>query len=109
VLSTTAQKHYFVLLLPACVYIAYALVLRGLRDIPFLSLVLLYFLATALTGELVANRALAQHLQALGVISLGAVALAAAVHRALALAARGTDAAHAVTERSSRIAAEGPT
>lgn len=83
VLSTTAQKHYFVLLLPACVYVAHAAVRRGLRDGPFLALVIVYFLATAVTGELLGNRALAQHLQALGVFPLGALALAAAVHRAL--------------------------
>lgn len=89
VLSTTAQKHYFVVLLPACAYVVHAAVSHKLRDWLFLALVSGYFLATAATGELLGNRALAQHLQALGVLSLGALALAAAVHRALSKVAPG--------------------
>ncbi len=81
--TTTAQKHYFVVILPALVYVLYMWNVRQYRDSLFRVLVVASFVLLAGTGRLFWPRSWVNTFQAIGLIPLGAVLLAAAIQRSL--------------------------
>ena len=81
VLTTTAQKHYFVMLIPAIIYVLYAWLVIQYRDAVFRVLVVISFTLLTATGPALWPREWAQAFQSAGLISVAAILLAAAIFR----------------------------
>ncbi len=83
VLTTTAQKHYFVMIIPAIIYVLCAWWVFNCRDAAFRVLVVVSFVLLAATGPAIWPKAWAQIFQSAGVISIAAILLAAAIGRSI--------------------------
>jgi len=83
VLTTTAQKHYFVMIVPAVVYVLCAWLVFKIRDSVFRALVAVSFALLAATGPAIWSKVWAQTFQATGVITVAAILLAAAIGRSM--------------------------
>ncbi len=81
--TTTAQKHYFVVILPALVYVLYIWYVRQYKDGVFRGFVVASLILLAGTSPIFWPRTWVQTFQSVGLIPLGAVLLAAAIHRSL--------------------------
>ncbi len=79
--TTTAQKHYFVVILPALVYVLYTWTVRQYKDALFRGLLVASLVLLAGTSPMFWPRTWVQTFQSIGLIPLGAVLLAAAIHR----------------------------
>ncbi len=80
-LTTTAQKHYFVMLIPAIIYVLYVWQVNRYRDTVFRVLVVISFVLLGATGPALWSREWAQIFQSTGLVSVAAITLAAAIHR----------------------------
>jgi hypothetical protein len=80
-LTTTAQKHYFVMLIPAIIYVLYVWQANRNSDTVFRVLVVIAFVLLAATGPALWSREWAQIYQSAGLVSVAAIILAAAIHR----------------------------
>lgn len=85
VLTTTTQKHYFVLIIPAAVYVVCAWLVFNFRDAAFRWLVAVSFTMLAATGPAIWSKSWAWTFQASGVVSIAALLLAAAIGRSLSV------------------------
>jgi len=83
VLTTTAQKHYFVMIIPAIIYALCAWLVFNCRDATFKVLVVVSFMLLTVSGPAIWPKAWAQIFQAAGVISIAAILLAAAIARSI--------------------------
>lgn len=82
-MTTTAQKHYFVVILPALVYVLYIWYVRQYKDGLFRGLVVASVVLLAATGPIFWPRFWVNTFQSIGSIPLGTVLLAAAIQRSL--------------------------
>ena len=80
-LTTTAQKHYFVMLIPAIIYVLYVWPVSRNSDTVFRVLVVISFVLLGATGPALWSREWAQIYQSAGLVSVAAIILAAAIHR----------------------------
>lgn len=81
-LANISQKHYFVLLMPSCLYAAYLWRLLRLQDRWFCLLLWLFFAATTLSADGICGMRLSQWLTGHGVLPFGVLILLLALFRA---------------------------
>ncbi|MCS7012681.1 MAG: glycosyltransferase family 87 protein [Chloroherpetonaceae bacterium] len=78
-LASISQKHYFVLLMPSCLYAAYLWHLRRLQSRRFYWLVALFFATTTLTADGFCGMYLSQLLTGHGILPFGVLLMIAAL------------------------------
>lgn len=78
----SAQKHYFVFLLPSYIYVVYVWYCLKLNDRLFRALVIASFALASLTTDGICGRLLGDVFAAIGCIAWGTLLLAAAIFRA---------------------------